>query len=379
MTCLADFDCPNYPKSQYLTGEYKMYPTSIVVADDAFAYKLAIQHDLSDNQMIYASYTTAIKAGGNNPVIGTTPDPYDAEETGVFEIGTKSILFDGSVLFNSSIFLNSTEGMLISNIENAGSKNYNVDAEVLGFEGNMIAFLSETFSIDVNWLLVDSELGDAAMPDPLNPGGLVALLDVNPAAWTPGVQGCATAIGVCTPVPFGTGVDALPFDPAGAVAYGWGVNALGNPQLVFKSAGYLCLSPFNPLGGVACTDPVNPVSIKGNTLPQSPKTSYGIGLNKEMLSTSGITSLRLAYRYQGEREGNVFNQDRARMPETKFWDLSATYTPNDDDWFVRVYGKNLANDQFIGTWSAASALQGGAQFATYSDPRTWGVQFGTSF
>ena len=149
--------------------------------------------------------------------------------------------------------------------------------------------------------------------------------------------------------------------------------------MVFKSAGYLCLSPFNPLGGVACKDPVNPVSIKGNSLPQSPKTSYGIGLNKEMLSTSGITSLRLAYRYQGEREGNVFNQDRARMPETKFWDLSATYTPNDDDWFVRVYGKNLANDQFIGTWSAASALQGGAQFATYSDPRTWGVQFGTSF
>ena len=379
MTCLADFDCPNYPKSQFLTGEYKMYPTTVVVSDDAFAYKLAIQHDLSDNQMIYASYTTAIKAGGNNPVIGTTPDPYDAEETGVFEIGTKSILFDGSVLFNATIFMNSTEGMLISNIENAGSKNYNVDAEVMGFEGNMIAFLSETASIDINWLLVESELGDASMPDPLNPGGLVALLDVNPAAWTPGVQGCATAIGVCTPVPFGTGVDALPFDPAGAVAYGWGVNALGNPQLVFKSAGYLCLTPFNPLGGVPCGDAPNPVSIKGNALPQSPKTSFGIGLNKEMVNTIGITSLRLAYRYQGEREGNVFNQARARMPETKFWDLSATYTPNDGDWFVRVYGKNLANDQFIGTWSAASALQGGAQFATYSDPRTWGVQFGTSF
>ena len=45
--------------------------------------------------MVYASYTTAVKAGGNNPVIGSTPDPYDQEETGVFEIGTKSILMDG--------------------------------------------------------------------------------------------------------------------------------------------------------------------------------------------------------------------------------------------------------------------------------------------
>ena len=29
--------------------------------------------------------------------------------------------------------------------------------------------------------------------------------------------------------------------------------------------------------------------------------------------------------------------------------------------------------------AAASALQGGAQFATYTDPRTWGIMFGTDF
>ena len=379
MTCLADFDCPNYPKSQYLTGEYKMFPTNVVVANDAFAYKLAIKHDLSDNQMVYASYTTATKAGGNNPVIGTTPDPYDPEETGVFEIGTKSILFDGSVLFNASFFMNSTDGMLISNIENAGSKNYNVDAEIMGFEGNLLAYLSETFSIDMNWLVVESELGESAMPDPLNPAGLIAMLDVNPTAWTPGTAGCATAIGVCTPLPFGTGVQSLPYDPAGAVSYGWGVNAAGNPTLLFKSAGYLCLTPFNPLGGVPCGDVPTPVSLKGNTLPQSPGASYGIGLNNDFINESGVTSVRLAYRYQGEREGNVFNQARARMAETKFWDMTATYRPNNSNWHIQLYGKNLTDDQPIGTWSAASALQGGAQFATYADPRTYGVSFGTTF
>ncbi len=41
--------------------------------------------------------------------------------------------------------------------------------------------------------------------------------------------------------------------------------------------------------------------------------------------------------------------------------------------------KNLANDQFVGTWAAGSPLQGGNTFSTYTDPRTWGVQFGTSF
>ena len=40
--------------------------------------------------------------------------------------------------------------------------------------------------------------------------------------------------------------------------------------------------------------------------------------------TLGITTARLTYRYQSEREGNVFNYERARMPEHKFIDLSIT-------------------------------------------------------
>ena len=379
MTCLADFDCPNYPQSQYESGEYGFHPTSIVVADDAFAYKVAIQHDLSDNQMVYASYTTATKAGGNNPVIGTEADPYDSEETGVFEIGTKSILMDGAVLFNASFFMNDTKGMLISNIEDAGSVNYNVDAEIKGFEGNMIAFLSETSSIDISWLLVESELGDQSMPDPLNPAGIIALLDVDPTAWTPGVDGCATGIGLCTPTAFGAGVQALPYDAAGAVTYGWAVGADGNPVAIFKSAGSICAAPFSPLTGVPCSASPVQLSLAGNKLPQSPESSYSIGFNNDFVGENGVTSVRLSYRYQAEREGNVFNQDRAKMPETKYWDLSAVYTPDNADWYVKAYIKNLADEQFIGTWAASSALQGGAQFATYTDPRMWGVSFGTTF
>ena len=378
MTCLTDFDCPNYPQSQWDSGEYGFFPTREVIADDAFAYKLAIQHDLSDNQMVYASYTTATKAGGNNPVIGTEADPYDAEETGVFEIGTKSILMDGAVLFNASFFMNDTKGMLISNIENAGSVNYNVDAEIKGFEGNLIAFLSETASIDFSWLLVESELGDQTMPDPLNPVGIVALLDVDPTAFTPGV-GCATATGLCGPTEFGEGVQGLPFDPQGAVQYGYGLNADGNVVPIFKSAGYLCAGPFSPLTGTPCEVAPLQVSISGNTLPQSPQTSFSLGLNKDVVSDNGVTSVRLAYRFQGEREGNVFNSDRAKMNETRIWDFSATYAPNDSDWYLKAYIKNMNDDQFVGTWAASSALQGGAQFATYTDPRTFGVSFGTSF
>lgn len=375
MTCLTDFDCPNYPDEQWATNVYGFHPVSELVEDDATAYKLAVQHNLSDDQMVYASYTTAVKAGGNNPVIGTTADPYDQEETGVLELGMKSILFDGAMLFNAALFMNDTKGMLISNLEDAGAKNYNVDAEIMGFEGNILAFLNETTSVDVSWLIVESELGDASMPDPINPLNIVTLLNVNPAA-------CSPTTGLCAPVPVGTAgsVESYPADPLGAVIYGYGIDAAGNTRLILKSAGYLCSSlPFNPLGEVSCSDPTNPLDISGNTLPQSPKTSYSIGLNKDFMMDSGALSMRVAYRFQGEREGRVFNDPRSRPGESKLWDLNMTYRPNDGDWFVRVYGKNLADKQYIGTWAASSALQGGAQFATYTDPRTFGVQFGTNF
>ena len=205
-------------------------------------------------------------------------------------------------------------------------------------------------------------------------------MDVNPAAFTPGV-GCATATGLCGPTAFGAGVQGLPLDPQGAVQYGYGINAAGTIVPVFKSAGFLCLAPFNPLGGVSCPAAAqgSEVSISGNSLPQSPKTSYSIGYNKDFGTDNGVTSLRVAYRYQAEREGNVFNQARARMPETKYLDLSVNYVPNDGNWNVKLYIKNLNEDQFVGTWAASSALQGGAQFATYTDPRTYGISFGTSF
>ncbi len=61
------------------------------------------------------------------------------------------------------------------------------------------------------------------------------------------------------------------------------------------------------------------------------------------------------------------------MPEHDFFDLSITYKPNDKDWYFSLYVKNIQMKLFIGTWAAASAIQGGAQFATYTDPKNMGI------
>jgi hypothetical protein len=346
-SCLTFFSCPAYPASQKATSEYGFFPTQVVEADDAIGYKLAVQHNLNDNQMVYASYTTATKAGGNNPNSTGTPDPYDQEETGVFEIGTKSILLDGAMLFNAAYFQNTTDGMLISSIVNAGSRNVNTDAEITGFEGNLLFYMNESTSIDLTWLKVDSEITSLSLINPVN------------------ILNASSGLG-----------NRVNVDALGALAIT--TTDLGN---VFKSAGYMCSVPFNPLGGVNCPTAGlgTPVDVSGNKLPQSPDLSYSLGLNKDFTTSNGIVSSRLAFRYMGEREGTVYNEAQTRVPEHKYWDASVTFRPNDGNWFVKFEGKNLNDDKYVGSWYMASGLQGGAKFATITDPRTWSIGFGTTF
>ena len=351
-SCLSFTACSNYPLSQKLTGEYGFFPTVVTEADDALGYKLAIQHDIDNDRMVYASYTTAIKAGGNNPNELGLPDPYDQEETGVFEIGAKGIFLDGAMLLNTAYFQNTTDGMLISSIVNAGSKNVNTDAEISGLEGNMILFLNETTSIDVTLLKAESEITNLSLINPTN------INNATSRAMLP---------------------DALGGGLVQRLGEG-GILTVGatDAGLVYKFAGYLCLEPFNPFGA-GCGNPGIPVDVSGNKLPQSPELSYSIGLNKDFVGENGNTRARIVYRYMSEREGTVYNQPHLQVPEHKFIDATVTYRPNDGNWFVRLEAKNLGDDRYIGSWYLASGLQGGNKFATVTDPRMWGLTFGTTF
>ena len=356
-SCLTYTNCNNLSLASRVSNQYVFSPTQVIEADDSTAYKLAVKHDFDDNRMMYASYTTATKAGGNNPNELGIPDPYDPEETAVFEVGAKGIFLDGAMLLNAAYFQNTTDGMLISSIVNAGSKNVNTDAEINGLEGNMVLFLSETTSIDVTLLMVESEITDLQLINPVN------INNASSRALLPAVLGG----GLVAAIP-GTG----------------GLLTVGNTDqgLVYKFAGFMCLDPFNPfapVGAGGCARPGIPVDVSGNKLPQSPELSYSIGLNQDFIGENGTTTARLVYRYMDEREGTVYNQPHLRMPEHKFFDATVTYRPNNGNWFVKLEAKNLANDRYIGSWYLASGLQGGNKFATVTEPRTWGLAFGTSF
>jgi len=311
-------------------------------ADDQFSYKIALQHNLSDDVMVYGSYTTAAKAGGVNA--GDNPTKYDPEKAGVLDFGLKSILMDGAMLLNMNVFNAQNDGFLVAAVVNTGTQNRNIDAEFTGFEGNMMVFLSETTKLEANWLFLDHEVvSDTMLIDYLNP-------TITPVAY----QGSAPGA-------------------AGLTTVGAGASGL-----FFKSAGYNCSEGFIYVSGCPGVEGYAQ-SLKGNNLPGSTDESYGISITQDFNSDNGVTSARLSYRYRGEADLSIFNMDRLKIDEQVTMDLLIRYTPNSDDWFAGIYVKNLRDKQHINSLRESSNVGGGSLLGSFTDPRTYGIEFGAKF
>ena len=321
----------------------------LVLNETATNGKIAIQKYLRDDVMVYASYATASKGAGVNA--GDNPVPYDKEDTSVLDFGLKARLLDGAMLLNMNIYKNDSEGMLLATIRDTQSFNNNVDAEITGFEGQLNVFLSERTQLEFSWLAVDAEITDApATINYLNP------FDANFVAQYLGpVDGNGT--GFQTGAVFDNGITG------------------------FKSAGFNCSVPqFAPAANVDCPASLGvPVSVAGNPLPGVADLEYSLSITQLFPSENGETSWRLSYRFRDVTNGDPFGYSRFDVPQQKYWDSLVRFTPNDGDWYIGAYAKNLLDDRTLRTLRSGSNIQGGQLYGTFADPRTVGVQFGVTF
>ena len=331
---------------------------------DSSAYKIALQHDLSDDVMVYTSISSATKPGGANT--GNDLAVLKDEEVTNMEVGVKSILANGAILMNATLFNTKIDNYQIGIVNDAGTDGANATAEMTGLEANISAFLNETTKIDFNFLLTDAEFTeDSFIVDYLNPG-----------AWVEG--GVQVPNGFADYVMYG----AIDERGLGLMYSATGRTAAGNLVTVYKSAGFSCLTPFfNPLTGQNCPDGSEGVAqnVKGNKLPGTPELSYSLSLSKSMSVKSGTLNAKFTYRFQDRFAGDAFNTERVYNDEQKYVDLLLRYEPNDGDYYLGLYAKNIVDDQFRTTPGSQSNVQGGGVVWQVSDPRIWGIQFGTSF
>jgi len=333
--------------------------------NSAFTYKLAVQRDLNDNSMVYASYTTGLKAGGTSPNEFSIQIPYGQEESASLEIGTRNILMDGRMLLNATLFEMDVTNGQIGLIYNAGAVNKTFDYVNTGLEGQMKFFISDNTELDFNWLALESEMGEALQDNPLNPNQASVVLGRGFA--TAGLTGLLQAIGMDAATAAGTAAYIGTLLPNAGLT-NW---ALTDAGIIGSYQGALITIP-----GLSA---ITPVQLQGNRFPGSTELDYNLALTHRFAMEGGATDVRFTYVHKGQRFGSIFNDDKFSVPEQQYMDMTAIYSPSSEDWYAGAYVKNIGDKRHQIGAEQASTLQGGMAQVTYAQPRTYGLTFGINF
>jgi outer membrane receptor protein involved in Fe transport len=277
------------------------------------------------------------------------PFKFGAEESETLDIGFRSILADGAIRLNMNLYVDNRNGMQVGAIKDTSAINWNIDAEIEGFEGSLIAFLSESTRIDFNWLVADSSVASSSdkLIDPLN------VAAANSVARYLGPVG----------------------DTTGLVTAG----VMDNGLVVYKSAGYVCLGFAAPLAQIPCTNDGVAQDVSGNRIPAQADLSYTLALTQSIDLPNSTIDVRLSRKYVGQMYGDIWNTKRADIPSRSNTDLLVSYNRNDSDWYMNFFVKNLDNSRDIFYLRAGSNFQGGNVYGSITEPRQVGLQFGTKF
>jgi iron complex outermembrane receptor protein len=81
-------------------------------------WRAGLEHDLNHNQLLYATASTGFIAGGANPGGAA---PYQPQTDKSYEIGSKNLLFNGTLRVNADIYYVEYDNLLVSSFNPANS------------------------------------------------------------------------------------------------------------------------------------------------------------------------------------------------------------------------------------------------------------------
>ena len=139
--------------------------------------RIAYEHDLSENTMVYVSFTKGFKPGGSNLTFGwpedneqnfgALPAPqlvfpfFESEMIDAYEVGLKSDFLDGRMRANISAFSYDYENLQFQSTDpdvyRGGVANI-PESEMKGLELELIGLVSESLSFDVRVAYLDTEI-----------------------------------------------------------------------------------------------------------------------------------------------------------------------------------------------------------------------------
>ena len=138
--------------------------------DSSTTIRASAEYDMSDNSMMYVSYSEGFKAGGANN--GDCNAPYNPETVESSEIGYKAALLGGSTTLRAAAFHYDYSDFQLMQVKDFAAYYFNADdAEVTGMELELTSALNDNWMVNAGLTLLDTEYGEFLQEDLAVAGG----------------------------------------------------------------------------------------------------------------------------------------------------------------------------------------------------------------
>ncbi len=136
------------------------------VKDDGETHRINATYQVDNNKMVYATYSTGYRPGGNNRRVGIVA--YQADTLSNYELGWKTTWADNRLRFNGAVFYEQwskvQDGIQgpngITSIYNVG------DADVKGIEGELNWLAMPGLTLSLSGTYVDAQTSTRYCPQP---------------------------------------------------------------------------------------------------------------------------------------------------------------------------------------------------------------------
>ena len=146
--------------------------TQLAGSYDAFTGRVVLDHKLSDDNLLYTSFSRGFKGGGLN-AIGSALPTFDPEYINAYEIGSKNQFADGTLQANFSGFYYDYKNLQLGQRRGASVQTINTDAKIWGLESEFVWAPADGLLFNANASYLNTRLGGLApgqeSSDPANP------------------------------------------------------------------------------------------------------------------------------------------------------------------------------------------------------------------
>ena len=373
-----------------------------VFKGNAITGRAVLDYQISDDNLLYLSYSRGYKSGGINPPlqpIFAVPEGFKSEQVDAFEIGLKNN-FGRALQLNLTAFYYKYKDLQLSRIVARTAVNDNISANVYGFEAEAIVRPDPAVLINLGFSYLKSKVSeDRFISDPRDFGGgradAVIIKDITNAsncAVIPTVAGnAAGSNGFVNQINALINAGAFSAPAAGGVRPGAGLR----PTTQFPSDGGIASTGAFSIcallnatagtigaafGGIEVRLAGVEKNLKGNELPQAPNFKFSVGA-QYTAELGGGTSLvpRVDMAYTGESFGTIFNGNVDRIEGYTQVNAQLTLNGPDDKWHVKGFIQNVFNSGSVTGLYVTDQSSGLYTNIFTLEPRRFGIAAGFKF